>query len=369
MSRALGVAFIILFSVGAGWGQSSLRPIPFPNLRVDESSAVATVDGVEIEPERFNSIVRSRLSSMGGIVSDRSVVDVKLAVASELIDEALVDAAALHRGVVVDDEQIEAALADLAVNFPSQAAYNQYIANYPEQAAGLRMALRSRLQREALADIRSSELISQADARAYYDQHAAIYHVPAHLRAQEIFIALPRNASPAELAARRSKANYVAAMARGSKVAFASLAHNLSESPSASVGGDLGMVTKDSIEPALWAVLAALEPGQSSDVIQTATGLHIVRLVDRFSTVDVSFESARAVIDKTIRLERRSSRISDLLTSLRQHAHIDNLIARRYVLPPSSTRPGSPLAGLGVRGGRVPVGVPAGPPSDGGIGQ
>ena len=268
--------------------------------------------------------------------------------------------------MVVDDKQIDAALADLGASFPSRAAYNAYVENYPEQAAGLRKQIRSRLLREALAGYRPSDPISDADARAYYTQHATLYHVPAHLRAQEIVIALPAGANPEEIAARTKKATDAAAMAKNPKNAFAGLARTLSEAPSAVIGGDLGNATKESIEPALWTALNALKPGQTSGVIKTASGLHILHLISREPAADTSFEKARPGIEKSLRMVRRSGLVGTLMATLRKQASIDNLLERRYVTPPPLSAPpqpaGASAAYPGASAARAPV---TGPPGAG----
>src|SRR5262249_55779667 len=158
-----------------------------------------------------------------------AVIDLKLEVARDLIDDQLVDTAAQRRGVTVDDKDVDAAVRELAATFSSPAAYNSYVANYPEQAAGLRKLMRSRLQRDRLAGYRASDPISDADAQAYYAGHATIYHQPAHLRAQEVVIALPAGATPEELAARTRKAADAAAKAQRANTSFAALARGLSE--------------------------------------------------------------------------------------------------------------------------------------------
>ena len=360
MSRAL-LCSVLLWV----WGGDSAQPPALPlSVHADESAPIAVVDGVSIGSPRFNLIMHTRLRpAVAARLIDRDIVDMKLSLARELIDEQLVEAAARRRGVVVDEKQIDAAVAELAASFPSRSAWNAYVDSYPEQAAGLRKQMRSRLLREALAGYRASDPINDADSRAYYMQHASVFHVPPHLRAQEIVIALPPDVKLDEIAERRAKAAEAATLAKNPKNAFAALAHSFSDAPNAaSLGGDLGMVTKESTEPELWTALNALKPGQTSGVIQTASGLHVLYLVSREPAVDTRFEAARPTIEKALRMVRRSGRVGVLMNDLRQRAQIDNLIARRYM----------PLSApyTGARSTRSPAikpaagGVSAGPGRD-----
>jgi NIMA-interacting peptidyl-prolyl cis-trans isomerase 1 len=58
---------------------------------------------------------------------------------------------------------------------------------------------------------------------------------------------------------------------------FAELARAESDSPSAPRGGDLGSVTAQRLEPTFAAAAFALEPGETSAVVETPFGFHIIK--------------------------------------------------------------------------------------------
>lgn len=60
---------------------------------------------------------------------------------------------------------------------------------------------------------------------------------------------------------------------------FAELAKKYSEDTTASKGGDLGFVKKGQLVPQFEDALWKLQPGQTSDLVQTVYGYHIIKLV------------------------------------------------------------------------------------------
>ncbi len=62
---------------------------------------------------------------------------------------------------------------------------------------------------------------------------------------------------------------------------FVAIAHQFSEVPSASQGGDVGWVLRDQLAEEVAAALVSLQPGEVSDPIQTGGGFLIVQLQDR----------------------------------------------------------------------------------------
>lgn len=59
------------------------------------------------------------------------------------------------------------------------------------------------------------------------------------------------------------------------------LARRYSDGPSASNGGDLGMIPLDDLVPEYSAAASALQPGEISEVVETSFGFHVIRLNKR----------------------------------------------------------------------------------------
>lgn len=94
-----------------------------------------------------------------------------------------------------------------------------------------------------------------------------------------ILFRTPEGASPEQLARVRAKAEDVAArIARGE--AFDKLAASYSDAPDALSGGSLGWRSAERLPGIFADAVAALKPGQTSPILRSAAGFHIVRLVD-----------------------------------------------------------------------------------------
>ena len=90
-------------------------------------------------------------------------------------------------------------------------------------------------------------------------------------------IAVPANATPAQRAAARKKADDVHKRAVAGDD-FAELAHQFSDDDSASKGGELGTFAPDEILDQVRVAVAKLNAGQISEVVETSHGYHIVKV-------------------------------------------------------------------------------------------
>ena len=95
-----------------------------------------------------------------------------------------------------------------------------------------------------------------------------------------ILFRAPEGATPEQLARLRTKAEDVAArVARGEP--FDKLAASYSDAPDALTGGNLGWRNAERL-PGLFAeAVASLKPGETTPILRSAAGFHIVRVIDR----------------------------------------------------------------------------------------
>lgn len=120
-----------------------------------------------------------------------------------------------------------------------------------------------------------------------------------------ILFRAPEGATPEQLARLRAKAEDVAArVARGEP--FDKLAASYSDAPDALTGGNLGWRSAERL-PGLFAeAVASLKPGETTSILRSAAGFHIVRVIDRKGgsqsgvPAQVQQTHARHILIKTI---------------------------------------------------------------------
>ncbi|MFM9433128.1 peptidyl-prolyl cis-trans isomerase D [Janthinobacterium sp. CG_23.3] len=119
--------------------------------------------------------------------------------------------------------------------------------------------------------------VSDAEVAAYYAQNAKRYTADESRRASHILIALKKDASAAEKAAAKAKAEAVLAEVRKAPGDFAKIAKAQSQDPvSAELGGDLDIVEKGALPKAVEEAAYKLKQGEISDVVTSEFGFHIL---------------------------------------------------------------------------------------------
>ena len=103
---------------------------------------------------------------------------------------------------------------------------------------------------------------------------------------------------------------------------FAALATELSEGPSGPKGGDLGFFSRERMVPPFAEAAFALKPGETSDVVQTRFGFHVIKVEKRREAGTVPLAEVKERIRQGLSQEQQQKRIEELLNPLRENAKI-----------------------------------------------
>jgi peptidyl-prolyl cis-trans isomerase D len=119
--------------------------------------------------------------------------------------------------------------------------------------------------------------VTDADIQAYYAAHQADYKSQEQVKTRHILISVAKGADAKTDAAAKAKAQDVLRQVKAGGN-FADLAKKFSDDPgSKDQGGELPLIPTSSLDPAYAQAAMALNPGQTSDVVRSQFGYHIIQ--------------------------------------------------------------------------------------------
>jgi peptidyl-prolyl cis-trans isomerase SurA len=281
-SSLAGLVIGLGFAVTAGAVQAPL------STRGDSLDRIVAVvnDGVVLESElaAATNEVRERLQSQKVTLPAEAVL--RSQVLERLVLEEIQQQRAERAGITASDEQVNAALEDIArrngipfADLPAKLGGQGIVyADYRQQ-------LKREIQRQMLRgrDVMQRISISPRELDQYLEQQKKTATASSEYNVSHILIAVAQDAPPAAVAEASQRAQDIVVRARKGED-FAQLAVTYSASQTALEGGALGWRKGPELPTFLAEVVAQLKPGEVSEVLQTATGFHIVRLNDKRST-------------------------------------------------------------------------------------
>ncbi|MGA7294856.1 MAG: peptidylprolyl isomerase, partial [Terriglobales bacterium] len=159
------------------------------------------------------------------------------------------------------------------------------------------------------AKIAAATTITDQQLQAYYDQHRDEYRVPEEVKVAHILIKTPIPAPGAKedekaVAAARAKAEDILKQLNAG-ADFAKLAEKYSEDPgSAKNGGELGWIGRGRTVPEFEKAAFSLAKGQTSGLVKSSYGFHIIRVEDKQEAHLKPFAEVKSEIETKVKQQQ-----------------------------------------------------------------
>lgn len=276
--------FILLFTAAIGWAQAA----PAPGASVVDRVMAVVNDDVITEQE-----VRSRLPMVRAQLARQNVrlpaEDVLLKrVLERMIVERLQVQVAQRLGIAATEERVDAAVRKIAQDngmdvAKFRAALAQDGVGFDEfrQQVANQVTIQQLLEREIHGRIQ----VSDAEIAALIERQRNAGDAAVEYHLSHILIAVPETATPEAIAAGRAKATEVLAKLKAG-VSFEQLAVASSQDPNALEGGVLGWRRGGQLPTLFLDAVRGLREGETTDVLKSANGFHILKLNQRRGVVD-----------------------------------------------------------------------------------
>jgi len=154
---------------------------------------------------------------------------------------------------------------------------------------------------------RSKVVVPPTDIQRYYNDNIAQYQTPEEVRASHILL----KTDGKDEAAVRKRAEALLAQVKGG-ADFAALAKKESEDEgSKATGGDVGFFGRGRMVPEFETAAFAMQPGQTSDLVRSQFGFHIIRMVEKKAGATRPLDEVRPQIQEQLSQQIADQQISD----------------------------------------------------------
>jgi peptidyl-prolyl cis-trans isomerase C len=291
-------------------------------------AVLARVNGEPIEKWEFDNAVKRIEARAGAPVPADKRDEVLRGVLDQLVAFHLLAQESRSRKIEVSDAEVDARVGDIRRSFPSEQAFNDNMAAQGLTADRIRQQSRAQLQVSKVidAEFASTPPVPDAEIDAFYQQNLERFTEGETVHASHILIAAAETAAPSDKAQARSRAQALLKRLRGG-ADFATLARAESQDPgSAQTGGDLGFFPKGRMAPAFEAAAFKLKAGETSGVVETPFGFHIIRVHERRAAHTVTLAEAGGQIRQFLEQQRREQKLETFVQQVRGKSKIDILV-------------------------------------------
>ncbi|MGZ8358145.1 MAG: peptidylprolyl isomerase [Telluria sp.] len=277
---------------------SGFLPPASSSANVIDSIAVVVNDEVITKNEVAKQVdqVVARMKASNAQMPDQA--DLQRQVVESMIVERAQIQLAKEMGVRIDDARLDRAISGIATE---QKMNVQELRNALEKEGMTFAAFREQIRNEMMMQsLRQHEVdnkiqVSDAEIDTFLAARKAAAADRVEMNLAQILVRIPENASPEQIAARRARAEEILRQLRGG-ADFAKVAATYSDSNDALKGGEIGWRDSQALPEVFAKVLGQLKPGEVTPAIKSATGFHILKLIDKRTP---SVETKEAIVQQT----------------------------------------------------------------------
>ncbi len=300
-----------------------VKPVP-PQL----PEIVARVNGEAINKTDLENAVKGLEGRAGGPVPADQRDRVYRGVLDDMIGYKLLVQEAKARKIAVPDADVEAQVAQIRSQFQTDAQFQQALAAQKMTLEAVRDDARSEIGVEKLVqgEIAAKIAVKPEAINDFYQKNQDKFQQGPRVRASHILITVAQSADAAAKQQAKTKAEGILKDLKAGKDFAAAAKENSQDPGSAPNGGDLGYFEQGQMVPQFEQTAFALKPGETSELVETQFGYHIIKVAEKQTSRVVPLEEAKGQIEQYLADQNRQAETEAFVSTLKAKAKIEILI-------------------------------------------
>ena len=289
------------------------------------SEQTITVNGTPISHFDFINAIQSYSMEMfrktAEQLTDEETEQVQEIAVERIIARELIFQQAMAEGVIADDEKIQQETVKVMNNFPSPEEFYATLEKAGIDKDSYYRMIRQDLSVNMMTEKKSSDAPEPTEemVKEFYDANPEKMRKPSQVRASHILI----KATEDEDSEAKEKIETIQKQLQAEELSFGALAKEHSACPSGAKGGDLGFFGPGSMVKEFDTVAFSLKPGETSDIVKTAFGYHIIQVTDRQDEQSLEFDEIKPQITSFLKEQEGAKVLHAWVEELKNAAEIN----------------------------------------------
>jgi len=285
-----------------------------------DKNVAAKVNGEVITLDELNKQVdqlkKQYPQMFEGADGEGRLIDFKQRLLDNLINQKLIGQAGEEKGIEVTDADIKKQVDQLKAGFKDDAQFKSALESAGMTEESLATQVGDQLLTQKLIESLASDVkTTDAQVQGYYDQNKTQFFQKEAKRASHILFKPEEKAKAEQVLKQLTDGGDFAALAKANSV----------DTATASKGGDLGWPTTAYVSE-FEAALAKLKVGETSGLVQSPYGWHIIRVTDEREGSQQKLTDVKDQIVQILTQQSRADAYQKYLDGLRKKAKIEILV-------------------------------------------
>ncbi len=294
------------------------------------SDKAAIVNGETIARGEFDGevlAVQKAVLGFGKPLTVTQTSSIEADVLESMIRREILYQESRKSGIMPDEDAVNKEIKTLKQQFPDEKEFKNELnrQHISEEILRVRLERNNSLQQYIERNFSSKITVADSEMVTYYEGHLDSFRQPLQVCAAHIFIRTDPKGGASQKAEGRKKAEQILSKLKKGQD-FAGLAREYSDGPTRSNGGDLGCLRTGQLDKQFERTVFALDPGKTSDIIDTEYGFHIFRVTDKKAETVLAYESVKDKIRQLLLSEKAKQEADLQARKLREKTDVEILV-------------------------------------------
>lgn len=275
----------------------------------------ATVNGKEIylsEVEKeLESLKAKHAELFKGAKGKEYEKTFKENILDSMIEKELVVQEAKKQGIKVSEKEVESRYNQMKKMFPSTKSFEEALKKAGLTPSKFKVRLREQILMDKIwTKVTKGIEVTEEEMAKYYEKNKDRFKEPEKVKTRHIILGSEKEAK-----------DILKKLKDGGD--FAKLAKKYSmDTATKDQGGSLDWMTREQLAPEFADAAFRLNPGEISEVVKTQYGFHIIKLEEKKTEHQKSFEEAKEQVKQELLRERQTKKYQAWVKKLRKKAKI-----------------------------------------------
>jgi len=289
------------------------------------ANTLALVNGIAVTKSQLDmelKRVEKQAQMNSKPISDRNKIKNELL--ETLINRELLYQESLKKGYGVQPAELDSEFETIKARFASQKGFQQALTDMDISEEDFKeqvkrgMSIQKLLEKELYNKLE----VSEQESRSFYDNNPNFFQKPEQVRASHILIKVAEDDDEEKKSAAMQKIEEVQIKVEAGDD-FAKLAQTYSEGPSRTQGGDLGYFDRRKMVKPFSDAAFRLQPGETSPIVKTRFGYHIIKVVDRKPETKLAYEEIKPRLVESLKKKKMQDAIAQYINEVKNSASIE----------------------------------------------
>ena len=300
------------------------------------SATVATINGTAVKQDEVEAYVNFLLiqdPETSANLTDDERIDLEINIIDSLLVVKLLEQYAADNDISVLQEEIDIQMEGVIASYESEDEFENDLKNKNVDRKFLEYELQNQILRNKIyTEATVGVIVTEEQIEEYYNENReTMFKIPARIRVSHILSMFPWiedqsiEENDGDKEKTKDKIEFVEEKIEDG-AEFGDMAREYSDDTGTSVdGGDLGFITEGQMVPEFEEAAFSLEIGETSAIVETMFGYHIIKVFDREEESIQGFEEVKENISAYLVNQKKTEKWEEFIMELIEDADIQYL--------------------------------------------